>query len=34
MQRNALEQLCVWQLVLGYNLREAEAAGAAYKRMG
>ena len=34
MQRRALEQLCVWQLVVGYRLREAEAKGDARQRLG
>lgn len=34
LQRQVLEQLCLWQIVVGYRLREMEATGEAKKRLG
>ena len=34
LSRDVLSQICMWQLVLGYRLREAEATGEAQKRLG
>jgi len=34
MTREALAQVCMWQLVIGYRLREAEAKGQAEERLG
>jgi len=34
LSRDVLSQICMWQLVLGYRLREAEATVEAQKRLG
>ena len=34
MEQEKLQQLCLYQLVLGYRLREAEATGEAQQRLG
>lgn len=34
MERRVLEQLCRWQIIVGYRLRELEARGAASDRLG
>mmetsp|Transcript_47896 Transcript_47896/g.103757 ORF Transcript_47896/g.103757 Transcript_47896/m.103757 type:complete len:137 (+) Transcript_47896:1049-1459(+) len=34
MEEGRLQQLCLYQLVLGYRLREAEAKGEAQKQLG
>ena len=34
IEQDKLQQLCLYQLVLGYRLREAEATGEAQQRLG
>jgi hypothetical protein len=34
IEQEKLQQLCLYQLVLGYRLREAEATGEAQQRLG
>ena len=34
VERDKLQQLCLYQLVLGYTLREAEAKGEADEALG
>ena len=34
IERDELQQLCLYQLVLGYNLRESEAKGDANDMIG
>ena len=34
MEQEKLQQLCLYQLILGYRLREAEAKGEAQQRLG
>lgn len=34
ISRDALAQVCMWQLILGYRLRQAEAQGEAQQRLG
>ena len=34
MEQNRLQQLCLYQLILGYKLREAEATGEAQDAIG
>ena len=34
MERRILDQICRWQIVVGYRLRELEASGEARRRLG
>ena len=34
LEKRVLEQICRWQLILGYRLRELEAKGDAQKKLG
>ena len=34
LEQEKLQQLCLYQLILGYRLREAEAKGEAQQRLG
>ena len=34
LERRVLDQICRWQIVVGYRLRELEASGEAAKRLG
>ena len=34
LERRVLDQICRWQIVVGYRLRELEASGEAKRRLG